>query len=265
MESIAVVAPRPISFWRDILCPKEHGSWSLAFEPIALGLLVAPSVAGALLAVALSAVFFARRPLRLTVLERRPERCGSAGKALALCASVAVAAFAGAIAVAGVNWFGWLLPAAIAGGVFAFFDARGEGREEFAELAGAAAFALTPMAFAAVAGLPTADAAALGVLMTARAVPSVATVRAFLRAAKTGVRRDSLALLATGAALVVAGYLVMRGVAPWFTLAAMLIFAARTVVLLVLIRPGWRARTLGMLETFLGLGFVLGLAATWSA
>jgi hypothetical protein len=28
---------------RDLLLPKEHGGWSLAFEPVALGLLVAPS------------------------------------------------------------------------------------------------------------------------------------------------------------------------------------------------------------------------------
>ncbi len=32
--------------------PKEHGSWSLALEPVAFGLLVAPSAAGAALTLA---------------------------------------------------------------------------------------------------------------------------------------------------------------------------------------------------------------------
>ena len=44
-----MTAPAPASpaFW-----PKEHGSWSLALEPVALGLLVAPSPAGLALATA---------------------------------------------------------------------------------------------------------------------------------------------------------------------------------------------------------------------
>jgi hypothetical protein len=49
--------PAPMARWRDVILPKEHGSWSLALEPIALGLLVAPSWAGGSLAVAVLAGF----------------------------------------------------------------------------------------------------------------------------------------------------------------------------------------------------------------
>lgn len=47
-----------------VFLPKEHGSWSLALEPLALGLLVAPTIAGAALTTAALAGFFARRPLK---------------------------------------------------------------------------------------------------------------------------------------------------------------------------------------------------------
>ena len=47
--------------WREVVkltLPKEHGSWSLALEPVAFGLLVAPSAAGAALALAAGLGFF---------------------------------------------------------------------------------------------------------------------------------------------------------------------------------------------------------------
>src|SRR6478735_8924592 len=47
-----------------IFLPREHGSWFLVLEPLALGLLIAPSWAGGALAAATLAGFFARRPLK---------------------------------------------------------------------------------------------------------------------------------------------------------------------------------------------------------
>src|SRR5215472_11598321 len=57
-----------------LVLPKEHGSWSLALEPVALGLLIAPSVAGGALAVAAVAVFFLRRPLKLGLAAKTDPR-----------------------------------------------------------------------------------------------------------------------------------------------------------------------------------------------
>lgn len=54
-----------------VFLPKEHGSWSLALEPLALGLLVAPSLAGGALAGAVLAGFFARRPLKAALARKR--------------------------------------------------------------------------------------------------------------------------------------------------------------------------------------------------
>ena len=63
--------------WRaaaQLTLPKEHGSWSLALEPVAFGLLVAPSAAGAALALAAVSGFFLRRPLKLVMAAKHDSR-----------------------------------------------------------------------------------------------------------------------------------------------------------------------------------------------
>lgn len=251
-----------VSLWRDTLMPKEHGSWSLAFEPIALSLLVAPSMPGVFLAMALGAGFFARRPLRIAQRETRWERRLGAMWALLGCAGIALPSLLAAVAQGGAEWLVWLAPMAVAAVVFAYFDLRGSGREEAAEVVGAAAFALAPAAFAALAGWQPLESIALAAVMLARAVPSVLCVRAFLRAAKTGVRRDAPALIAACVALAVTVLLFERGVAPFFAVVAVSIFCFRSFALLVFLRPSWRARSIGMLEAILGVAFVIGLAVT---
>jgi hypothetical protein len=250
-------------WWRDFLCPKEHGSWSLAFEPLVLSLLVAPSVAGGFLTLALAAGFFARRPLRLGWREHRPDRRRAAIGTVAGCIGLALIGLASAIYFGGTGWLVWLAPVAVAGGIFAWFDLRGGGRAEPAEIAGSAAFALTPAAFAALAGWTPVAAVALAIIMVGRSVPSVLCVRAFLRAAKSGTRRDGPCLIASGIALAAAVALVQRGLAPPLALLALAGLTVRALALLVVVRPAWRARTVGMGETVLGVVFVLGLAATW--
>ncbi|MEY4941532.1 MAG: hypothetical protein RIQ93_3267 [Verrucomicrobiota bacterium] len=256
--------PRRVSpsVWRECVLPREHGSWSLVFEPVALALLVAPSAGGIFLGFALAAGFLARRPFRIARIERRAERRRVATQALALILAIAVAGLGAAFFLGGASWSIWLLPMAVAGGVFLVFDLQGNGREEAAEVAGAAAYALAPAALAALAGWSPAACVALAVVMVGRSLPAVLGVRAFLRAAKTGIRHDGAAIGAALAALVATGALVQAGLAPGFALVAMLGFALRTGVLL-LGRPAWRARTIGMIEATLGVGFVAGLAFAW--
>jgi len=255
--------PVSVSLWRDTVAPKEHGSWSLAFEPIVLALAVAPSWPGALFGAALAAGFFARRPLRIALRERDGARRLVAWRALAGCSAIAVTCLGGAVAIAGTAWLAWLLPMAIAGGIFTYCDLHGAGREEVAEIAGAGAFALAPAAFAALAGWAPPAALALAAVMLGRAVPSVMCVRAFLRAAKTGVRRDAPALLSAIGAVAVVAVFFDRELAPFAAVVAMVIFAVRALALLTLVRPAWRARSVGMLEGGLGLVFIICVAGAW--
>jgi hypothetical protein len=247
---------RGAEFW-DAVRPKEHGSWSLAFEPVALGLIAAPSIGGAWLAAAVAAGFFARRPLRACARETDPARRATAWRALGVCGGLAGAAFAAALATGGLGWVGWLLPTVAGGVVFAIFDARGAGREGVAEVAGAAAFGFLPAAFAVLGGCAPRVALALAFMMLARAVPTVLTVRACLRAMKTGRSSITGPLATTAASVAIVGKLDASGLVAWPWVALVGVLALRTGVLLVAPRPALRARTLGIIEAIAGVAFVV--------
>lgn len=238
---------------RELLLPKEHGSWSLAFEPVALFLLVAPSVAGVALALATAAGFFTRRPLKLAVTlpAADPRRAGArnwaVGLALAALLFLAATAFLGNVRAL------WpLLLAAPCGALFLWFDLRQAMREAEAELAGSIAFALLPAAGATLAGWPVPAALALAALMLARSVPTVLTLRTCLRRGK-GQAAGVLPPLVLGfAALALTAWLAWQGLVPVAAPALSAIFLVRTVWLLGAFRPDWPARRLGLMEAVLG-------------
>jgi hypothetical protein len=262
---VSTLHPVRPSLLKDVVLPKEHGSWSLAFEPIALGLLAAPSVGGGLLALALSALFFARRPLRIHGQENRVERKTAAFQALAICGMIAAVSLSATVLLNGVEWVMWLAPVGVAGAIFAHFDRRGAGREEAAEVAGSAAFAMVPAAIGILGGLEPWSAVSLTVLALGRSVPSVLCVRSFLRARKTGVRRATLALVTACAAVASAGVLYHLGHLPLFAVVWMVVLAARAFALLAVFQPDWRARTIGMLEAMIGVALVVSTALAWRA
>jgi hypothetical protein len=68
------LSPTSLPTWsqgRELVLPKEHGSWSLAIEPVVFGLIAAPSVAGGWFGLAVLAAFFARRPVRIALRNPR--------------------------------------------------------------------------------------------------------------------------------------------------------------------------------------------------
>ncbi|MDO8545432.1 MAG: YwiC-like family protein [Opitutaceae bacterium] len=264
MEStLSLPCPEPAARWRELVMPKEHGSWSLAFEPLAFGLLVAPSAAGAFLAGTIAAAFFCRRPLRIAVMDARPARRASARTILVALGAVAAVALAGAIALGGADWLRWLAPSLLAGGVFAIFDVRNAGHEEAAEVAGAAAFAWLPAVFAILDGASPLAAVAVATVMIGRAVPTVLCVRAVLRGGKTGERHVALPLFAAAAALAGAIAFARAGVVPFTAVVLLGLLGLRSIALLVFPRPALRGRTLGMIETALGVAFVIAAAGAW--
>jgi hypothetical protein len=248
-----------------LLRPKEHGSWSLAFEPVVLGLLVAPSRAGAALAVAVAAGFFTRRPLKLacTLPAADPRRAPAAA-----LAGVG-AALAGAALLAGAVLGGWrelwpLLLAAPFGAAFLWFDLRNAMREAEAELAGSIAFAVTPAAFAVLAGWTPAPALALAGLALARSVPTVLVVRTYLRLAKGQAAGVFAALAGSTLALLLVVVLGRTQLVPPAAVALGLVFWLRGCWLVTAFRPAWTARRVGLLEAVLGALQVGGLAVVYA-
>lgn len=241
------------SVLKSLLLPKEHGSWSLVFEPAALGLLVAPSAAGVALAAAVAAGFFTRRPLKLALsLPAADPRSHPAAFLAALGSTLASAALVTAAALGGWRALWPLLPAVPFGAAFLWFDLRNEMREAEAELAGSIAFALTPAAFASFAGWPPALALALAGLTLARSVPTVLIVRTYLRMNK-GRPAARFAPLASGTvALLVVLALGWRQLVPLAAPLLGLIIWARGCWLVSALRPAWTARRVGVLEAGLG-------------
>ncbi|MEO6001938.1 MAG: YwiC-like family protein [Opitutus sp.] len=257
MSTIANLGTRP-TIWRfpDLMMPKEHGSWSLALEPVALGLIIAPSIGGAWLAVAVIAGFFARRPLRIALQEHDLTRRDDAVTALALCATVALVAFSLALVDSGTRWTIWLVPTFLAGAIFLFFDLNNHGRAEAAEIAGAAAFGSLPAAFVAIHDGSASIAIAAALVMLARVLPAVVGVRAILRARKTGTWCAGRALLVSAVAVAALYALTVLHLVASLTGSLLSLLIVPLVVALVL-RCTWKARMVGMAEALLGIAYVL--------
>lgn len=262
-DADATIPERSVSRWRDVVWPREHGSWSLALEPLAFGLIVAPSPASALLALAVAAAFFARRPLRIALLEAEPARRTAARRALAVLTVVAMIAMAGALWLRGGAWIIWLAPAAVMGAVFLSYDLRSASREAVAELAGTGAFAFVPAAMGAMAGLSAANAGALAFVLAGRSAPTVLCIRACLREQKYGAGGAGPAIASAIGAVVIAALAAYHGVAPWAAVWLLGGLAIRAGWLLVFPRPTLRARTLGMFEAVYGLVFVVVAGWAW--
>ena len=115
------------------------------------------------------------------------------------------------------------------------------------------AFALLPAAFATLAGWPTPAALALTGVMLARSVPTVLTVRAFLRLGK-GTAVDPVPVIAVSSiGFILVALLTWRHQVP---VAAVWVNAAlwlRTLWLVSSQRPGWPARRVGIMEAVLGM------------
>lgn len=261
MSALPLPAARPASAI-SVFLPKEHGSWSLVLEPLALGLLVAPSFAGGALAVAALAGFFARRPVKALFAPAATRRHG-VGSAVALFSTVAVVAMALVLVLGGVMPLWPLLVAAPLAALFAWFDSKNGSRAAAAEVAGSAAFAILPVVLATLAGWSAGAALVLGIFALTRSVPTVLVVRSSLRQAKGEAAGFALPVLAAGVAAGAVSVLGAFGFAPaWASLPAWALFA-RTVWFASPLRPAWPARRIGMFEAILGLLYVGAIAAAY--
>lgn len=256
------VAPR-VSLAR-VLMPTEHGGWAFLGEPVLLGLLAAPSVAGALVGLASLAGFLARQPLRLAAGDRRRgkryPRTVLAERAFAACVVVATVALAAAVALARgpVAWA--LVPAAPFAAAALALDLGRRSRDLAAELAAVLALGAVAAAMALAAGWAAAPALGLWGVLAARGVPSVLVVRARLRRDRGERAHGTLAILASLAGAGAGAALAATGSAPWSAAAALALLAVRAAWMLSPARPRWSTPRLGVAEVVAGLVVVLATA-----
>jgi hypothetical protein len=247
--------------------PSEHGGWGLTLEPALLGLLVAPSVAGAALGIAALAAFLFRTPFKIAAgdlrRERRSERTLLAVRAAVGYGIVLAVSIATAVITADHAFWQPLAFAAPLMTIQAAYDIRSRSRRLVPEVAGPIAIASVAAAIALAGGEETATAYGLWLVMALRAAVSVILVRAQLRRAKAQPYREWPAHL--GAAL---GAAVATGAAaaewvPWLGAAA--IAALVPFGWWSLARPPVRAVVVGIHQTVVGIAVValtaIGVAA----
>lgn len=169
------------SRWRSVAIPNEHGGWGLTAEPVLLGLLLAPSIAGALLGLAAVLAFLVRTPLKLISIDLRHRRWLERSRLALGIAGVEVVVIALAAAVA-LSLAGptWLVPVAVAAPLAAvewWYDSRGRGRRLVPELVGAVG--ISAVAAAIVIAGDGSDRRAIGawLVLAARAVGAIPFVR----------------------------------------------------------------------------------------
>lgn len=246
-----------------VFLPKEHGSWSLALEPLALGLLVAPSVAGGSLALVAFVGFLARRPLKQILPAGGSARSGPARRALTLFIALGIVGLSVTLLTADWQRLWPLLLVIPPAACFAWFDAQGESRAAAAELVGSAAFAGLPTALATLAGWSRPAALALGMIALARTLPTVLTVRTYVRQAKQQGARSTAPLLAAALVTTILCALRSANLIPLTSVIAASVLLVRSVWLLGSHRPTWSASRVGRMEAILGLLYVTTIAAAY--
>jgi hypothetical protein len=168
---------------RPLALPAEHGGWGFLFEPMLLGLLVAPSWSGAFVGVAALFGFLARHPLKLALQD---EMRGRSYPRTPYCRALAAAYLAGAALSLTASVMsdarvliplGLVAPLALTQVVY---DAHRRERELLPELSGAAAMASIAAAVAIGGGMRIVPALGLAGIIVARTLPSILYVRAML-------------------------------------------------------------------------------------
>jgi hypothetical protein len=254
---------------RLVIVPPEHGGWAFLLEPLALGLLVAPSISGVWLALAAAAVFMVRQPLKQALADRRGgkryPRTALAERFAAGFALLALVALVPAVFAARAPFWPPILLAAPVALLQAYFDMRRRSRQVAAELAGALAIGAAGAAITLAGGFALPAALALWALLGLRAVASILYVRARLRLERgepphaLQARAVQVGALAAGCLLVYAGLL------PWPAALLLALLAARAFWGLSPFRRPARAAIIGVQELGISLLTVVSMALAYHA
>ena len=251
---------------RTIALPVEHGGWGFSLEPVALGLLVAPSLAGLFLSVATMAAFLARHPLKLLMADRRRgrrfPRTPVAERFALLYMTVAALCLLAAIRTAVSYEF--LLPLLLAaplGLIQLAYDRMSRSRALLPELAGATAMAAVASAVALADGWPRAAAFGLWAVLAARVVPTILYVRARLKMLHGQETSPAPVLITHALALVAVVALWWLNLASALAAAALLVLLARAITGFTRYDRATSAKQIGILELVFGAILVILAAA----
>lgn len=242
---------------RSVAIPTEHGGWMFLIEPILLGLGVAFSLPGLLLALAALGAFLLRHPLKIAVDDhrrgKRYERTAVAERFTVIYGFIALLALSLAIFTADSRFILPLLLALPLVAVQLYFDFGKRSRELAAELSGSVAMGAVASSIAIMSGWNVTDSLVLWILLAARFVPAILYVRQRLRLEYGKEYQVIPVAIAHITALAIAFLLVFMHLAPWTAVAAMLLLLTRAAYGLSHRHGPTRPQVVGIQETMFGL------------
>ena len=242
---------------RSVALPSEHGGWAFLFNPILLGLWVAPTWPGTCLALAALGVFLVHQPFKVAVKDHlkgtRPVRTLWAERFAVAYGVWAIAAFGLVLLTVERDFLIPLLLGLPFALVQLFYDARNQSRALLAECAGAVALATLAPALVSLGGWPFDRAWPLWVIMVGLAVPSILYVRARLRLEYGKPISHTSVWLAHGLAVLVSFALALGQLVPWSVVVGMVILFGRAWYGLSPYRKPARAPMVGVQEIVFGL------------
>lgn len=248
---------------KTVALPVEHGGWGLSLEPVVLGLLVAPTLAGLCLSLATVAAFLARHPLKIAVGDwrkgRRFPRTRMAEAFAALYGTIALISFTAAV-TSGPAML--LVPIALALPLAVLqlaYDFTSRSRALLPELSGATAMGTVAASLALAGGWPLAPALALWAILAARVLPTILYVRSRLRAARGEESPNGIVIFTHLLACALALLLFLQGIASLLALIALLVLLVRA--LAGINSPAVSAKRVGITELLYGAMLVAAVVA----
>lgn len=166
---------------RTVGLPREHGGWSLTFEPALLGMLVKWSGSALALSAVALLMFTARTPLKYALVDRTRDRRlprTVLAERLALAEIAVILLLLAVTAVLATGPFLW--PFAAAAPLLAtgfWYDIKSRSRHLVPELAGTVGIAASAAAIVIAGGGTTRLALAMWLVAASRAVASIVSVR----------------------------------------------------------------------------------------
>jgi hypothetical protein len=242
--------------------PTEHGGWGLTLEPVLLGLVVRYSAAGLCLSAIAFLAFFARTPLKVLLVDahrgRELERDRLARKVFVIEGAVILGLAVAAVQLAAAPFWQPLLVMVPLVGLELWFDMLSRGRRLVPELAGAVGIAGVVALVTMAGGASTEIALACWLILAARCISAIVTVKDLVGSIHGRPRQPRLVLEADAAALAVAvvATLVTPAVTPG-AVAVVLAIAAQRVLQRF---PTPKAAIIGVRQTALGLIVVAATA-----
>lgn len=239
--------------------PTEHGGWSITLEPVLLGLIVAPSVAGFALGAAALLAFITRSPLKVVLVDRWRGRRLERTRIAIRVAAVEIAAIVALVTIAvmtatAVFWWPLALAAPLVA-IEVWYDMRSRSRRLIPELAGTIGIGSVATAIALADGADAGVAAGLWVVIAARSIATVPFIRMQLLRLKELPHTIWHSDVAQVAAVAVATAGVPLGIVP--EPAALAVAGLATFELIAVRKAPRPAAVLGTQQVVLGLTVVL--------